>query len=94
MDFSLLYILIIDKWSLGDKEEAWHDYRQIVFNFMSLAVTEKFSLIGVIFQRRCNHEGGGVGNGLSILKKKELVGDIACFHTEKFPRRPSVKKYR
>lgn len=61
---------------------------------MSLAVTEKFSLIGVIFQRRCNHEGGGVGNGLSILKKKELVGDIACFHTEKFPRRPSVKKYR
>lgn len=92
MDFSLLYILIIDKWSLGDKEEAWHDYRQIVFNFMSLAVTEKFSLIGVIFQRRCNHKGGGVENGLSILKKKELVGDVAHFCTEKCPRRPSVKK--
>lgn len=25
MDFSLLYILIIDKWSLGDKAEVWHD---------------------------------------------------------------------
>lgn len=43
---------------------------------MSLAVTEKFSLIGVIFQRRCNHEGGCIENGQSILKRKELVGDI------------------
>lgn len=47
---------------------------------MSLAVTEKFSLIGVIFQRRCNHEGRCIENGQSILKKKELV-DIGYFHT-------------
>lgn len=43
---------------------------------MSLAVTEKFSLIGVIFQTRCNHEGGCTESGQSILKKKELVTDI------------------
>ena len=52
---------------------------------MSLAVTEKFSLIEVIFQRRCNHEGGCTENGKSKLKKKkkkkkELIGDIGCFH--------------
>jgi len=38
---------------------------------MSLAVTEKFSLIEVIFQRRCNHEGGCTENGKSKLKKKK-----------------------
>lgn len=63
----------------GNKQEAWHYYRQIAFNLMSFAVTEKFSLIGVIFQR-FSHEGGCVENGQSILKIKELVGDIGCFH--------------
>lgn len=49
---------------------------------MSFAVTEKFSLIEVIFQRRCNHEGGCTENGKSKLKKKKkgLIGDIGCFH--------------
>lgn len=38
---------------------------------MSLAVTEKFSLIGVIFQRRHNHEGSCVENEQNGLKVEE-----------------------
>lgn len=37
---------------------------------MSLAVTEKFSLIGVIFQRRCNHEGGCIEKWAKHTKKE------------------------
>lgn len=47
---------------------------------MSLAVTEKFSLIGVIFQRRCNHEGGCIEKWTKHTKKEELVGDIGWLH--------------
>lgn len=38
---------------------------------MSLAVTEKFSLIGVIFQRRRNHEGSGIENERNGVKVEE-----------------------
>lgn len=47
---------------------------------MSLAVTEKFSLIGVIFQRRCNHEGGCIEKWAKHTKKERTLGDIGLFH--------------
>lgn len=38
---------------------------------MSLPVTEKFSLIGVIFQRRRNHGGSCIENEQNGLKVEE-----------------------
>lgn len=55
---------------------------------MSLAVTEKFSLIGVIFQRRFNHEGGFIVNVRSRQSARigrEVQDDFRI--TETFPGR-------
>lgn len=46
---------------------------------MSLAVTEKFSLIGVIFQRRCNHEGSCMEKEQSELEVEGEVGGTGGF---------------
>jgi hypothetical protein len=48
---------------------------------MSFAVTEKFSLIGVIFQRQFDHEGGCIeneqsGQSVRISREPRMISEL------------------